>query len=90
MDQRWTSNLGTQDEKERFRKYVRQSKGVLDRLDQLLAIEEDILTSKETNESAYDTPSWAPQQADRNGYRRCLRRIRQLIYLDQRNDNEPV
>ena len=80
----WTRHLPSQEEKERFVTYIRNSKGVLDRLLEIIELDEEELNRKETTELTYDSPSWAALQADRNGYRRYLRKIKQLINLDQK------
>lgn len=84
----WTHHLKTDDEKTRFRKYVYSSKGVIDRLKDLMEQDENELNSKEVDESSYDSPSWAALQADRNGYRRCLRKFKKLLTLDQKENND--
>lgn len=82
----WTNHLKTEDEKVRFRKYIYSSKGVLDRLKELMEQDETELNSKEMDESSYESPSWAALQADRNGYRRCLRKFKKLLTLDQKEN----
>lgn len=85
----WTNNLKDPDEKKRFRRYVYNSKGVLDRLGEIMDSEEAALTRKELDEGSYDSPSWAALQAHRNGKRQALRWIKQLITLDQKEENVP-
>jgi hypothetical protein len=75
----WTKNLKAE-EKERFKNSVYGSKLVLDRLDELLLEYEHDL---EKGEIDYNSPNWDYRQADANGYRRCLKKIRTLITLDQ-------
>lgn len=85
MDRRWTSNIQDPDEKKRFTSYLLNSKGVLERLTEILKQLELELEDKELQENIYDSPSWAARQADINGYRRCLRRILKVINLDQKD-----
>lgn len=80
MQSKWTSHLLEEDQ-ERFKKEIYSSKRVLERLAQICDEEEKDLFSAETN---YDTPNWEYRQADANGYKRCLRRIKLLADLDQR------
>ena len=75
----WTKHLKAE-EKERFRNSVYGSKTVLDRLDDLLSEYEQDLEKTEVD---YNSPNWDYRQADANGYRRCLKKIKQLITLDQ-------
>lgn len=82
----WTNHLKDPDEKERFRKYVLGSKSILERQTQILDEMEEELDQLETGENQYQSPSWAALQADRNGYRRALRRIKKLNNLDQKEN----
>lgn len=77
----WTTHLKDPEDKKRFISYIHNSKGLLDRLNDILT---EMETSVEQKESDYDSPGWAAYQADNNGYRRCLRQIRKLITLDQK------
>lgn len=79
----WTSHLKTEEEKEAFRKEVLGSRRVLQRLEQLLKIEEDGLDKAELNTTIYEIPNWDYRQADMNGVRRMLRTVRKIINLDQ-------
>lgn len=76
----WTKHLKTKEEQERFASAVLGSKIVFKRLGELLDEEEAELLKMENN---YDNPNWDYRQADVNGYRRCLRKIHNLINLDQ-------
>lgn len=77
----WASHIKDPDEKKRFINYVYQSRGLLERLSDIL---KGMDVSSELDQSSYDSPSWAAKQADNNGYRRCLREIQKLITLDQK------
>ena len=80
----WTAHLKDPEEAKRFRQYIYSSKGVLERLSQIADEMEKELDQQETDIDQYSSPSWAALQADRNGYRRALRRIKKLITLDQK------
>lgn len=83
MMSQWTKNLSTSEERERFQNSVLGSRPVLERLYELLDEEERDLDSSELKESVYDTPSWSALQAHKNGQRSMIRKIKQLINLDQ-------
>jgi hypothetical protein len=78
----WTQNLVSPDEKERFKNYLLSVRPIIDRQNEILQQWDDELTNKETSEDQYNSPSWAMLQADRNGYRRALRKVKQLNLLD--------
>lgn len=82
----WTSHLKTEEEKEAFRNEVLGSRRVLQRLEQLMKIEEDGLDQSELNTKIYDIPNWDYRQADMNGCRRMIRTVRKIVNLDQGND----
>lgn len=84
----WTNHLKDAEEKTRFKTYIYSSRGVLDRLKQIVSDMETELDNKELNPDSYDSPSWAARQADNNGYRRCLRRFQQLLTLDPKENND--
>jgi len=81
----WTSHLKDPEERKRFSTYIYSSRSILDRLKTIVNEMQEELDQKETNEEQYDSPSWAALQADRNGFRRALRRIHKLINLDQKD-----
>lgn len=82
----WTRNLKTAEEKERFENTLKGSKIVLDRLHQMLSEEEADIDYSETNLKTYETPNWAAKQAHKNGQRAMVRKIKQLISLDQQKE----
>lgn len=84
MDINWTRNIKDEEEKERFVNTLLHSKTVLRRLGEILDSYEDDLDSKETSLKTYETPNWEHRQAHCNGYRQCLRQIKNLINLDQK------
>lgn len=78
----WTAHLRDPEEKKRFWSYLYNSRGLLDRLKDMLLEEEASLTQLEIDMETYDSPAWAAKQADINGSRRILRKILKLITLD--------
>jgi hypothetical protein len=83
----WTKNLKDPEVKKRFESTLWGSKPVLDRLSQLLSEEEAELDRTEISAEAYDNPNWSYKQAHKNGQRAMLRKIQNLINLDQQNVN---
>ncbi len=83
----WTNHLKTEEDKTRFKQQIMNSRSVMERLDVMIDNLEEDLNKAENTEDQYSSPSWAALQADRNGYRRALRKVKQLINLDQRNIN---
>lgn len=83
----WTNHLKDPEEKERFKKYIYGSRTILDRELVLVEEMEKELDLQETDPDQYSSPSWAALQADRNGYRRALKRVKKLITLDQGKNN---
>jgi len=84
MQPDWTHHLKEPEEKERFKKYVQNNRTLLERLSSILDSWEKQLTSEELSQKSYDSPSWAYEQADCNGYRRCLRDVQKILTLDQK------
>jgi phage terminase large subunit GpA-like protein len=85
----WTLHLKDHEEKKRFRRYIYSSKGVLDRLRELIEQEEANISRKEYSEGSYDNPSWAALQAHRNGKREALNFVKHLLTFDPKDENEP-
>lgn len=85
MQDRWYRHLKDHDEQKRFRSYIWNSKGVLDRLLDMSKEMDRVQDSKELNPDVYDTPTWAAKQAHYNGYRQCLREFQKLLTLDQKD-----
>lgn len=83
----WTNHLKDPEEKKRFRSYLHNSRGLLDRQRDILKDMENELDRGETDPNSYDSPSWAARQAHKNGYRECLNKIQKLITLDQKENN---
>jgi len=84
----WTHHLSDPAEKDQFEKSLRNSKWILDRLNEMLVDMDKSLDRQETSPASYDTPSWAYKQAHLNGYRSCLSKVQQLINLDLKEQND--
>ncbi len=82
----WTKNLQTPEEITNFEGSLVSAKPVLDRLTQLLIEEEDGIDRSELNPDTYETANWASKQAHKNGQRAILRKIKNLINLDQQKE----
>lgn len=80
----WTNHLKDKEEVERFKRHIYNSRSVLERQNAIMDEMEKDLDQLETDPDQYNSPAWAAMQADRNGYRRALRRIRKLNNLDQK------
>ena len=80
MKTKWTQHLGTPEERKKFAESVRNSKFVLDRLQEICynIIEE----AGKSTKADYSKPSWAFYQADRLGYIRALEEVIELLQLD--------
>lgn len=81
----WTKHLTDDKEKERFASTVQGSKVLLDRLTDILTEMETQLDRFELDPANYDIANWSYKQADANGSRRILRKIKNLIDLDQQS-----
>lgn len=68
----------TEQEKEDFASLLR-SNLVLRRFKQLLLDLDRQQENQETNQADYDNSSWAYKQADRNGYRRAIKDLKELL-----------
>lgn len=84
----WTKHLEDADAKTKFEQYVRNSRPVLERLNELLNEEEHALDRSEMRIENYDLPNWEYRQAHKNGFRQCLSIVKKLIDLDQQKPKE--
>lgn len=73
----WTKGL-SEAERESIESLLVNST-VLRRLKALIEEYEQQALDQETKTQDYDNPSWAYKQADRNGYRRGLKKIKDLL-----------
>lgn len=83
MQSKWTQHLKTEEEKAEFERDIRNSKFILDRLNQILVDMERELDREEISPRAYDLPNWDYRQAHSNGFRQCLSKIKIITTLDQ-------
>ena len=77
----WASHIKDSEKKKEFQEYIRNSRGVLERLTQI--IDQELAEANKTREDDYDTASWACKQADRNGQIRVLNKLRLLTDLGE-------
>lgn len=82
----WTKNLKTEQDREQFKNQLLSAQPVLDRLTELLNEKENELGRSERTMLVYDSPSWAYQQAHRNGYASALSAMKTLIDLDRQKE----
>jgi hypothetical protein len=87
MKIQWTSNLKTEEEKDKFQRQVWAAKPVLERLDYLLNERQKAIDTIETSVEKYSQPGWSAIQAHYNGERASIKYIRTLIDLDQEGKN---
>jgi len=78
----WTKHLKTATEIDEFEKYVKGSRRLLNRLNEILQENINQLVVTELSLKDYDNPSWAYKQAFRNGQKSALNSIQRLINLD--------
>lgn len=76
---RWTQQLKSPEEKEKFLSALLNDTLVLGRLRDI--IEEDIaaLSRREVRSDSYDSPAWAYKQAHLNGVKQALYGLRDLL-----------
>lgn len=67
------------DEKERIKELLLNSKSAFGRLREIL--EKKLKETSGTSPKDYESPSWAYYQADKNGYERAVREVIALLTL---------
>tara|TARA_R110000751_G_scaffold110047_1_gene207465 strand:- start:10403 stop:10669 length:267 start_codon:yes stop_codon:yes gene_type:complete len=77
----WTAHLPSSSKeeikaKEDFEGYVKNSRGIFDRVVEIL---EDYVEPEDVTIQDYDCPSWSHKQADRNGYNRAIKKVKALF-----------
>jgi len=72
----WAAHLSDPKAKEEFEAYVRNSRGVFDRALDLI---DTHMINEEVKPEDYDNSSWSHKQADKNGWNRALKKVRQLF-----------
>lgn len=83
----WTQNLKTDEEKVNFQSTLRGSKPVLTRLAEIIEHKRSDLSRSERSLKTYLNPSWAYEQAHKNGYDSALKNIQELLFLDQQKES---
>lgn len=78
----WTKHLADPKEKQDFENSIRASKHILRRIGEICDEMERGLDVSETSKHQYENPNWQYLQADNNGYRRCLKELRELMDID--------
>ena len=73
----WTQHLGDPKEQEDFVKYLKSAHSILERLDEI--IEDKLEARKVFGEEDVKVPSFPSVAADRNGYKRGLIEIQNLL-----------
>lgn len=82
MNLKWLDHLKDPKEREDFKKYVLNSRPVLDKLSKIvynMSIERG-----KVSESDYDSASWAYKQAHKNGFNEALEKIQSLLDLKEK------
>ena len=79
----WTKNISSQEEVTRFQNQFQGSKGVRQRLKDLLDEEKAALDNAEISPKMFDTPGWDYKQAYTNGFKAALKMVQTLINPDQ-------
>lgn len=77
---RWTAHL-PEEEKESFKRDIRASRSVLERLKQIIEEDEEALDKSELDQRSYSIPNWSHLQAHRNGNRQVYAVIKKLLDL---------
>lgn len=83
----WTSHLDSEEEKERFRKKIRSSRSVLERINEILDLRLKAINSIETGVEIYTKPGWEALLVHYNTEKGVLNWVKNLINLDQEGKN---
>lgn len=79
MISKWTEHLRNDPKaKEKFEQYVKGSKELLNRLEDILTDLEKSLDRSEIDPNQFDNPNWAYLQAYKNGCKGMLQKIKTL------------
>lgn len=74
----WFKGL-TPEGKESFEQVLRNNTLLLDRLNYIVGVWEQELLGQETSQDDFSEPNWALRQAARNGDKRRLKRLKDLL-----------
>lgn len=77
----WTKHLSEDKDKEAFKGQIWRSRHVLNRVKDLIEIEEKAIDDTERDPKAYVNPAWPYMQAYKNGMRHGLSIIKQFVDL---------
>jgi hypothetical protein len=86
MWSKWTQHLNNYEDVEAFKRSLRLSKPVLERIIDLLDERDRSLDTTEFALDAFESPSWPYLQAAIVGRRTELREIKKLLTLDPRKE----
>lgn len=88
MISRWTQHIKDPEAKQRFANRILSCKDVFERLEDIILEKEQSLDRSEMNIESYDKPNWAYKQAHKNGLRAAFGTVKELINLDQKEQND--
>ena len=84
----WTQHLSDPEEIDKFQQGLLHARWIFDRQREILDQIEKSIENQETKSSVYDTPNWDYKQADANGSKRMIRKLKQLINLDHKEQHD--
>jgi hypothetical protein len=77
LSSHWFKDCKTQKEKDDFKEYLRNSKGIIDKLLAILQAELDSL--EQTTLIDFDSPSWSHKQAYKEGEKKAFTFVKNLF-----------
>lgn len=80
----WFLNAKTEKEKEEVKNLVLNSSRILELISNVLNRELKELDTPSKKD--YDKPSWAYYAADNNGYKRAIKKLKDIIEIEEKND----
>lgn len=81
IHQSWIRHLPNEEERANFKKTLLASRHVLRRLREILEEERTRLANQETSEKDFEDPNWSHKQAYRNGERKGLKYVEDLLHF---------
>lgn len=79
----WTGHIKDKDEAEDFKKYIRNSSPILDRLSEIIEEKMKAARKEAHDKEGYESPAWAFKQADLIGFERGLIEVQKLLSLER-------
>jgi hypothetical protein len=76
---KWVNHLRDPDEREKFKQALRSSAFVFRILKDIIEQEKRSINASELNPNDFESPAWAQKQAFRNGERRGLQIVEELL-----------